>query len=141
MQSSLGQHVFRSFRHHSVVDEELFTRHSSPVTLFHIRLSYLLENSLDRTPELLRQVLICLANCHEFSVIFPLDCCDSLFSRSLINRKMSSAASALGVVLFDHVEVSDTSNLCFFFGVLNRFKAYVFLFKGGLDVITKFAFS
>lgn len=77
-----------------------------------------------------------------FPFIFPLDCCDSLFSRSLINRKPSSAASALVVVIFDHVEVSDTSNLCFFFfGVLNRFKAYVFLFEGGLDVVTKFAFS
>lgn len=49
-----------------------------------------------------------------FPFIFPLDCCDSLFSRSLINRKPSSAASALVVVIFDHVEVSDTSNLCFF---------------------------
>lgn len=96
MQSSLGQHVFRSFRHHSVVDEEPFKRHSSPVTLFHIRLSYLRKFSF-----IWRTVM-------NFPFIFPLECCDSLFSRSLINRKMSSAASALGVVLFDHVEVSDT---------------------------------
>ena len=78
--------------------------------------SYHLEYVLNRTPVLFAEVLICLASClYIFSLVcfsFAVDN-GGLFSRSLINRRPSSAASPLGLVLLNRMEVCDISNLRF----------------------------
>lgn len=110
LQSSLRQPLFRSFRHHSPGCGRTLYKTQFACYFVPYRSSYHLEYVHNRTPVLFAQVLICSAN---WLCIFCLFCFSfavdsgSLFSRSLINKMPSSAASPLGVVLFDRVEECD----------------------------------
>ena len=120
-------HLFIALlRYHSVVDEDLFARHSSPLTLFHIVRRIIWSVFITERLYCSRKFSLTLRTVSVFCLIcfsFAVDS-GSLFSRSLINRRPSPAASLLGVRSCGYIAHFDM-----FDGVLNQFKANVFLLQ------------